>query len=52
MVALAVAPEVEHINVVASSGDQAVGPRIGGGTRAPVTTNSDGSLAASGMGGD
>ena len=52
MVALVVAPEVEHVYVVAPSGDQVFGPRIGGGTRAPVTTDSDCSLAAFGMGGD
>jgi hypothetical protein len=50
LVAQVVAPE--HNSVVAPSGDQAGGPRLGGGTRAPVTADSNGSLAASGLGGD
>ena len=47
-----VTPEVEHVYVVAPIGDQAGCPRLGGGTRAPVTADSNGSLAASGLGGD
>ena len=38
--------------MVAPSGDQAGGPRLGGGTRAPVTTGGDGALQAAGHGGD
>ena len=53
MVAQVAAPEVEHVFVsVEPSGDQAGGPRLGGGTRASVTADRDGSLATSGMGGD
>ena len=37
--------------MVIPSGDQAVGPRLGGDTRAPVADDGDGSLAASGLGG-
>ena len=39
-----VAPEVKHVKVVAPSGDQAGGPMLGGGTRAPVTEGGDGSV--------
>ena len=49
MVAQVVTQEVEHVYVVAPSGDQAGDPRLGGGTRAPVTVDSDGSLGASGL---
>ena len=38
--------------MVAPSGDQAGGQRLGGGTIAPVTAGSDGSLPAAGLGGD
>ena len=38
--------------MVAPSGDQAGGSRLGGDTRAPDTTDSDGSLPASGQGGN
>ena len=44
------APEVELVLVVAPSGDQAGGPRLGGGTRAPVPAGGDGSLPGSGGG--
>ena len=43
-----VAPEVKHVKVVAPSGDQAGGPMLGGGTRAPVTEGGDGSVPGSG----
>ena len=43
---------MELVHVVAPGGDQAGGPRLGGGTRTSVTADSDGSLAASGLGGD
>ena len=51
MVAQVVAPEGEHVLVVAPSGGQADGPRLGGGTTALVTTEGDGSMPASGLGG-
>ena len=35
-------PEVEQNWVVAQSGDQAGGPRLGGGTRAHFTAGGDG----------
>ena len=38
--------------MVALSCDQADGPRLGGGTRASVTADGDGSVAAFGLGGD
>ena len=38
--------------MVALSSDQAGGLRLGGGTRAPVTSGGDGSLPAAGLGGD
>ena len=47
-----VAPEVKHVWVVAPSGDQTCGPKLGGGTRASVTTDGNTLLAASGLGGD
>ena len=37
---------------VATSGYQAGGTRLGGGARAPVTADGDGSLHACGLGGD
>ena len=48
LVAQVVALEVEHDSVVAPSGDQIGGPRLGGGTRDPVTAGGDGSLHGSG----
>ena len=51
VVAQVVAPEVGHVQVKTPSGDQAVGPRLGGGTRAPITADGDGSMAAYGLGG-
>ena len=37
--------------MVAPSGGQVGGSRLGGGTRAPVTANGDGSMPAPGLGG-
>ena len=46
-----VAPEVEYVWVVSPNCDQAGGQRFGGGTRAPVTADDDGSLPGCGGGG-
>ena len=50
VVAHVVAPEAEHIKLAAPSGCQAGSPRLGGGTRAPVTADGDGSHPDSGLG--
>ena len=39
-----VAAKVEHVYLVATRGDQAGCPRLGGGTRAPVTAGGKGSV--------